>query len=347
MDIESEICRSCGAAGGWSHVCEGIQLGEDGEVDPHLLDLFPALDSVATPSAQPTRQKNRSEISLIHEIERSEMIDREIRISMMERDTQQKKKISKEKKERAEDYNELWEWFSTIKDRWVWIANSTLSQLTDSSNPTRLRKPKGWPREAKLHGNFLWTQFIPPEIWRHVAESTARVLESPEGQRGPPPAVPYESPPPAVPYESPEEIERLCMASLTHSTFHSSYPANTYFKGQARPGDARHSSPADLGRARRFGLSYNRFFELRNNISFDHEVVATILSNAASDLPRSNLPPTSSTTVPEHTTTSSLTVTRFRSNERLLSEKERGSTYLSSASSQNSTGTIFSFKHSF
>ena len=49
MDIESEICRSCGAAGGWSHVCEGIQLGEDGEVDPLLLDLFPALDSVATP----------------------------------------------------------------------------------------------------------------------------------------------------------------------------------------------------------------------------------------------------------------------------------------------------------
>ena len=100
MDIESEICRSCGAAGGWSHVCEGIQLGEDGEVGPHLLDLFPALDSVATPSAQPTRQKNRSEISLIHEIERSEMIDREIRISMMERETLNRKRKSQKRRKR-------------------------------------------------------------------------------------------------------------------------------------------------------------------------------------------------------------------------------------------------------
>ena len=129
------------------------------------------------------------------------MIEREIRISMRESDLQQRKKISQEKKNRAEDYHQLWEWFSTIKDRWAWIANSSLSQITDSSNPTRLRKPKG----------CLGTRVISPEVWRHVAESTANVLDTTEGLRGPLPAVPC---------GSPEEIERMCITE-TKSTYSS------------------------------------------------------------------------------------------------------------------------------
>ena len=192
------ICRSCGEPSGWSHVCEGIQLGGDGEVDPLLLDLFPALNTVISTSDQSSRLQKRSEMSVIHEIERPDveisMIDQEIRISIeRESDLQHRKQISKEKKKRAEDYHQLWEWFSTIKDRWAWIANSSLSQITDSSNPTRLRKPKG----------CLGTRVISPEVWRHVAESTANVLDTTEGLRGPLPAVPY---------GSPEEIERMCMA---------------------------------------------------------------------------------------------------------------------------------------
>ena len=76
------ICRSCGEPSGWSHVCEGIQLGGDGEVDPLLLDLFPALNTVISTSDQSSRLQKRSEMSVIHEIYRPD-----VEISMIDQET--------------------------------------------------------------------------------------------------------------------------------------------------------------------------------------------------------------------------------------------------------------------
>lgn len=74
------------------------------------------------------------------------------------------------------------------------------------------------------------------------------------------------------------------MACPTHSNFHSSYPAHTYFKGRSSLGDASHRFPANLGKIRRFGLSLRRFSALRNKSTHDSEVIAIILTNTAQQL---------------------------------------------------------------
>ena len=70
---------------------------------------------------------------------------------------------------------------------------------------------------------------------------------------------------PSIPYDSPEEIERLLIASLIHSSFNGGTPADQYFRGKVGPGQ-KAGDAASLGEARRVGLSYNRFNHLRKNV---------------------------------------------------------------------------------
>src|SRR3989338_9182855 len=70
----------------WAYVPPGPQTSAEGEFDLLLLDLFP--DTVAPAPTPPvaTKPKNkRSEIEVLDQVERSEYVDREIRMTLVDK----------------------------------------------------------------------------------------------------------------------------------------------------------------------------------------------------------------------------------------------------------------------
>ena len=65
----------------WAYVPPGPQTSAEGEFDPRLLDLFPyAVAPAPTPPVASKPKKKRSEIEVLDQVERSEYVDREIRM---------------------------------------------------------------------------------------------------------------------------------------------------------------------------------------------------------------------------------------------------------------------------
>ncbi|MCW0221120.1 MAG: transposase [Prosthecobacter sp.] len=211
-------------------------------------------------------------------------------------------------------YAQYFGFFSNVFSQWEICSEEDLMPVTDRARHTYITYPSGFPRHPGLHNlvtmdttpsdhdlnqlTWVFKKMIPDRFFEHIAEKTDEALKEAHqnirlsrgdgsirslrarqllgiakhrastGKHGP--QLRH-----VVPGSS-DEMKRVFFASVVFQTLYSQMTAKKYFKGRSIERPDR-DDPVEATK-RRFGISWDRFWEIRNYMSFDHDIAETIIN---------------------------------------------------------------------